>query len=47
MFWDNVSVFYDIFEKWYNGDVNQRLVKEVSNLIEHDDIVLECACEQV
>lgn len=44
MFWDNVSVFYDIFEKWYNGDVNQRLVKEVSNLIEHDDIVLECAC---
>jgi len=44
MFWDKAAGFYDIFENWYNGDVNRRLVSEVSKLIEQDDRVLECAC---
>lgn len=44
MFWDKAARFYDIFENWYNGDVNRRLVSEVSELIDHDDRVLECAC---
>jgi len=44
MFWDQAAGFYDIFENWYNGDVNRRLVSEVSKLIDQDDRVLECAC---
>jgi len=44
MFWDKAAGFYDIFENWYNGDVNRKLVSEVTNLIEKNDRVLECAC---
>lgn len=44
MFWDKASRFYDFFENWYNGEVNRKLVVEVSNLIEQEDHVLECAC---
>lgn len=44
MFWDKIAKFYDIFEKLYNGKVNYKLVIEVSNRIEPNDIVLECAC---
>lgn len=44
MFWDATARFYDIFENYYNGDVNRRLVKQVADLIEKDDRVLECAC---
>lgn len=44
MFWDKAAGFYDIFENWYNGDVNRKLVLEVTGLIEKNDRVLECAC---
>lgn len=44
MFWDKVAGLYDIFENWYNGEVNKKLVAEVAKLIEKDDRVLECAC---
>ena len=44
MFWDKAAGFYDIFENWYNGDVNRRLVEQVVKLIEPDNQVLECAC---
>lgn len=44
MFWDIAAKFYDIFENYYNGDVNRRLVIQVAALIEKDDRVLECAC---
>lgn len=44
MFWNIVAKFYDIFENYYNGNVNSRLVKQIAELIEKDDKVLECAC---
>jgi len=44
MFWDKAAGFYDIFENWYNGEVNRKLVLEVTELIEKNDRVLECAC---
>lgn len=44
MFWDKAAKFYDIFENWYNGEVNRKLVVEVASLIEQGDYVLECAC---
>ena len=44
MFWDKVSVLYDIFEMVYNGKVYQGLGKKVAKEIGQDDVVLECAC---
>ena len=44
MFWDKVAVFYNVFEKIYNGKVNRQLCTEVANMMEHSDRVLECAC---
>lgn len=44
MFWDKIAGFYDFFEKCFNGEVNKKLVAEVADLIEKDDVVLECAC---
>lgn len=44
MFWDIAARFYDIFENYYNGDVNRKLVWQVADLVGKDDIVLECAC---
>jgi len=44
MFWDKAAAFYDIFENYYNGEVNRNLVREVSDIIEKNDRVLECAC---
>lgn len=44
MFWDIAAKFYDIFENYYNGEVNRNLVIQVANFIEKDDRVLECAC---
>lgn len=44
MFWDKAAGFYDLFENWYNGEVNRKLVMEVAGLIEAEDRVLECAC---
>lgn len=44
MFWDIAASFYDVFENYYNGEVNQKLVSRVVDFIEKDDKVLECAC---
>ena len=44
MFWDIAANFYDIFEKYYNGEVNRKLALQVAEFIEKDDRVLECAC---
>lgn len=44
MFWDKVSGVYDLFETIYNGKVYQGLGKKVAEIIEQNDIVLECAC---
>lgn len=44
MFWDKVSGVYDLFETVYNGKVYQGLGKKVAEIIEQNDIVLECAC---
>ena len=44
MFWDKVSSVYDLFETVYNGKVYQGLGKKVAEIIEQNDIVLECAC---
>lgn len=44
MFWDKVAWIYDLFENIYNGKVNRQLCKEVAELIEHSDKVIECAC---
>ncbi len=44
MFWDKVSVLYDLFEMVYNGKVYQGLGKKVAKEIGQDDVVLECAC---
>ncbi|MBQ9269096.1 MAG: class I SAM-dependent methyltransferase [Oscillospiraceae bacterium] len=44
MFWDNVSGIYDVFVNVINRKTHQKLKKIVSDLIEPDDTVLECAC---
>ncbi|MCR5665968.1 MAG: class I SAM-dependent methyltransferase [Eubacterium sp.] len=44
MFWDKAAIGYDLFENIYNKEVNEKLVKEVSDMIKPDDYVLECAC---
>lgn len=44
MFWDRVAGIYDIFVNINNGEVNRKLVKAVSDIMEPDDRVLECAC---
>ena len=44
MFWDKVAGLYDIFVNIQNGDVNRKLVKAVSDMMESTDTVLECAC---
>ena len=44
MFWDRVAGVYDIFVSVINRKTHQKLKKIVSELIEPDDTVLECAC---
>ena len=44
MFWDNVAGAYDIFVNVINRKTHQKLKRIVSDLIEPDDTVLECAC---
>ncbi|MBQ9613757.1 MAG: class I SAM-dependent methyltransferase, partial [Lachnospiraceae bacterium] len=44
MFWDNVAGVYDVFVNVINRKTHQRLKRIVSDLIEPDDTVLECAC---
>ena len=44
MFWDNVAGVYDLFVNVINRKTHQKLKRIVSDLIEPDDTVLECAC---
>ena len=44
MFWDRVAGVYDIFVNIINRKTHQKLKRIVSDLIEPDDTVLECAC---
>ena len=44
MFWDRVAGVYDIFVNVINRKTHQKLKEIVSELIEPDDTVLECAC---
>ena len=44
MFWDNVAGVYDVFVNVINRKTHQKLKGIVSDLIEPDDTVLECAC---
>lgn len=44
MFWDKISRFYDLFEIVYNGKVFRGVGKRVAEIIDADDVVLECAC---
>lgn len=44
MFWDTVAPLYNLFENFYNGNVNKQVQAEVAALIDSSDRVLECAC---
>lgn len=44
MFWDKISPLYDLFENVYNRKVYNGTGEKVAELIESDDMVLECAC---
>ena len=44
MFWDNVASVYDVFVNIINRKTHRRLKEIVSDLVEPDDTVLECAC---
>ena len=44
MFWDNVAGVYDVFVNIINRKTHRRLKEIVSDLVEPDDTVLECAC---
>ena len=44
MFWDRVAGVYDIFVNIINRKTHRRLKEIVSDLVEPDDTVLECAC---
>lgn len=44
MFWDKVAGVYDVFVNVINRKTHQKLKTMVSDLIEPEDAVLECAC---
>ena len=44
MFWDRVAGVYDLFVNVINGKTHKALRQIVSDLIEPEDVVLECAC---
>ena len=44
MFWDKVSILYDLFETIYNKRVYYGTGKKVAEFINNSDVVLECAC---
>jgi len=44
VFWDRVAGVYDLFVNVINGKTHKTLRQIVSDLIEPEDIVLECAC---
>ncbi len=44
MFWDRVAGVYDLFVNVINGKTHKALRQIVSDLIEPEDVILECAC---
>jgi len=44
VFWDRVAGIYDIFVNVINGKTHKELRQIISNLIQAEDSVLECAC---
>ena len=44
MFWDRVAGVYDLFVNVVNGKTHKALRRIVADLIEQEDVVLECAC---
>ena len=44
MFWDKISVVYDLFENVYNRRVYNGTGKNVAEYMSESDEVLECAC---
>ena len=44
MFWDQVAIVYDVFVHVINRRTHQKLKELVSDRIEPEDRVLECAC---
>ncbi|MBR3900435.1 MAG: class I SAM-dependent methyltransferase [Ruminococcus sp.] len=44
MFWDYASSLYDVVETVYNKRVYRGVGEFVADLIDADDVVLECAC---
>lgn len=44
VFWDSVVGVYDLFVNVINGKTHKALRQIVSDLIEPEDVVLECAC---
>jgi len=44
MFWDKVAGIYDLFGNLYNGKVDREMCRIVTENINADDRVLECAC---
>lgn len=44
MFWDRVAGVYDLFVNVINGKTHKELRRIVADLIEPEDVVLECAC---
>lgn len=44
MFWDRVAGVYDIFVNVINSKTHKGLRSVIAKQINHDDVVLECAC---
>lgn len=44
MFWDRVAGVYDIFVNVVNVKAHKELRNVIATQINHDDVVLECAC---
>ena len=44
MFWNRISGIYDFVENTFNGKVNRDIAQYVANLMDSNDVVLECGC---
>lgn len=44
MFWNRISGIYDFVENTFNGKANRDITQYVANLIDSNDVVLECGC---
>ena len=44
MFWNRISGIYDFVENTFNGKVNRNIAQYVANLMDSNDVVLECGC---